>query len=133
MPTIVSLGNNTSVASSQSNLTNWPSLGFSLTGYPNTLYGPASNLGLNTYLNLTATNSSATAITIHYAGSDGYYWWSNYFVQTITILANTNTIQFWTNTATGALPYMTLQQIDNPGATGALTNIVITESEKPGL
>ena len=131
-PTIASYST-TSVAASQANPTNWPSLGFSLTGYPGTAYGPANNLGLETLVYLTATNSSSTLITIHYGASDGFINWSNYFVQTLTIPANTLYVQAWTNITTGALPFMYVQQVDNPGATGAITNLLIDAVTKPGL
>jgi hypothetical protein len=116
----------------------WPSCGFSPAAlYPGTLYGPFNNLGIYQSLPLQATNASSTALTIAWAGSpDGVYWVSNYFVETYTIPVNSflpsvPSLMF-TNISTGALPYMCLQSIINPGA-NAITNAIIEVGGKPGL
>ena len=136
MPTVAAMGNNTSVASSQSNTNQFPSAAVSLTGYPNTLYGPANNVGFMTTINEQATNATTTIVKFVYAGSDGYNWYSNYFAYTVTIPQSITTnlsAIWWTNVTTGALPFLALQEIDNTNASLVITNIVITASEKPGL
>ena len=85
-----------------------------------------------------ATNATSTAVVFRFAGSvDGVLWATNAFVFTYTIPINSLTpnnvpSSVLTNTATGALPYMCLQDIENPGVS-ALTNIVVEVSGKPGL
>lgn len=121
------------ISVSQSNGTNWPSSGFPLMGYPNTLYGPSSLLLDNKTVILNVTNSSSTLITFHYAGFDGNQWTSNAFVQTITVPVNTLLVAASTNWTTGGWQAVCLQQVDNPGATGSLTNLYDAMACKPGL
>ncbi len=104
--------------------------------YPGTLYGPFSNMGILTTASLTATNASSTTITIRYAGSiDGSLWYTNFYVQTYIIPVNSLTPAIpiaYSNVVTAGMPFINLQQIDNPGV-AALTNIIIEASGKPGL
>ncbi len=83
---------------------------------------------------LPATNASSTSVIIRWAGSvDGSLWKSNYITTTYVIPVNTTQAGLYlTNTLTGALPYMCIQQIENPGV-AFLTNIVVEVSGKPGL
>lgn len=127
--------NLSSTSGNQPNTNLWPSVGWTmLTSYPNTYAPPANNLTLYTAGALTATNATSTAITFRYAGSvDGSLWVSNYFVQTYTVAINSFTPgPILTNTTTGALPFVALQEIDNPGV-AAFTNALLEASAKPGL
>jgi hypothetical protein len=120
----------------QGNTNLWPSVGLSLVGYPGTMYGPASTVSLATRVNVTATNATSTAIVFRYAGSnDGANWVTNLFSVTYTVPVNsttaaTPTIQ--TNYTSGAIAYLSLYSIENPGV-AAVTNIVLTANSKPGL
>lgn len=119
----------------QVNTNQWPSLGFSPQGgFPNTLQGPYAQVQIGVYGELPATNATSTSITIRWAGSiDGTLWQSNY-LQTVYVIPVNTKLQglYLTNTQTGPLPYMCVQQIENPGV-AFLTNLVIQVSGKPGL
>ena len=113
----------------------WPSAGFTLIGYPNTLYGPFNNTEFYINGGLLASNASSTAIVVRFAGSiDGANWYSNYFALPYTIPATAvTTIGPWvTNTATGGMPFMCIQQVENPGA-NVLSNLTVEVVGKPGL
>jgi hypothetical protein len=119
----------------QANTNLWPSVGFSPLGsYPNTVYGPFRNVEFYIAGDLQATNTTSTAVVYRFAGSvDGNRWVSNYYTFTETVAVNTKSPGAWiTNFDTGAMPYISLQTIENPGA-NALTNIILIENGKPGL
>ena len=118
----------------QLNTNLWPSAGFSLVGYPNTLYGPFSTACIAINGALTATNASSTTITYRFAASnDGTLWVTNYasYTQVIAVNSTTATMTL-TNVNFGAIPYLALSSIENPGV-AAVTNIVISVSGKNEL
>lgn len=122
-------------ATSQPNTNLWPSASWSLlTTYPNTYAAASANLQFYFQLPLTATNATSTAVVLRFAGSvDGSLWVSNYFNYTYTIPVNTlNAGGVLTNINTGALPFIALQAIENPGV-AAITNAVVEASQKPTL
>lgn len=120
----------------QGNTNLWPSAGFTLVGYPNTLYGPADTVSIATTLSLTATNATSTDITFRYAGSDdGVRWVTNLFSVTYTVPVNVKTAAnptIQTNYSAGALSYISLYSIENPGV-AAVTNITLTANTKTGI
>lgn len=113
----------------------WPSVGMTLlTQYPNTYAPPANNLTLVTQCSLMATNATSTVLVFKYAASaDGAIWATNYYQQAYTIPINSlGGFVAQTNITTGAMPFVALQEIDNPGA-NIVTNVVLEASAKSGL
>lgn len=126
---------------SQANTNLWPAVSFtpgggngSGQGYPNTLYGPYSATEFYLSFNLVATNTTATTLTTIWAGSvDGINWSTNWLTLTQIIGVNsTGTNAVLTNIVTGGLPWVSLQEIENPG-TQAVTNMLFEVNGKPGL
>lgn len=104
-------------------------------GYPNTLYGPANNVTISVSGALMATNGSSTTITFTFAGYDGTLITSNYLSMGYIVPINSTTATvptLTTNITTGGMPWLILQNINNPGV-AAFTNAVIDLNTKPGI
>lgn len=104
--------------------------------YPGSLYGPYNNMAVVVSANIMATNATATSISFRFAGSiDGVNWFTNFYVHNYNIPTTSTTAVTpitYSNVVTYAVPFICLQEIDNPGV-AAVTNILVEVSGKPGL